>query len=279
MQVTTIGLDIAKSVFQVHGVDEHGRIVLRKRLARARVLEFFANLPRCVIGLEACGGAHHWSRGLVRLGHDARLMPPQDVKARRAGPALVVGSWEPGAQHPRSGAARAPARNVARAMRLSPPSAPGSGRVGPLPPPHLRFRLLVFFSYGMASSSRGSAVSPPFPPPEGPHPMRRKGPEDVQRPMRHGHGPRTRKDANTRVWHPDDVFIRATTRTPTAGIVTPPCQEVGVLLARFAAQLAAASGPPLLCRAPDPGPNLPTQRRPHSRQTRADAAWQTSRRI
>jgi transposase len=81
MQVTTIGLDIAKSVFQVHGVDRHGRIVLRKRLARGRVLEFFANLPRCVIGLEACGGAHHWARELVKLGHDARLMPPQYVKA------------------------------------------------------------------------------------------------------------------------------------------------------------------------------------------------------
>jgi transposase len=81
MQATTIGLDIAKSVFQVHGVDRHGKIVLRKRLTRARVLEFFANLPRCVIGLEACGGAHHWARELARLGHDARLMPPQYVKA------------------------------------------------------------------------------------------------------------------------------------------------------------------------------------------------------
>jgi transposase len=59
MQVTTIGLDIAKNLFQVHGVDAHGRMILRKRLARAKVLEFFANLPRCVIGLEACGGAHH----------------------------------------------------------------------------------------------------------------------------------------------------------------------------------------------------------------------------
>jgi transposase len=81
MQVTTIGLDIAKSVFQLHGVDEHGRVILRKRLARGKVLTFFANLPRCVIGLEACGGAHHWARELIRLGHDARLMPPQYVKA------------------------------------------------------------------------------------------------------------------------------------------------------------------------------------------------------
>jgi transposase len=80
MQVTTIGLDIAKNLFQVHGVDGRGRAVLRKRLTRAKVLPFFANLPRCVIGLEACGGAHHWARELIRLGHDARLMPPQYVK-------------------------------------------------------------------------------------------------------------------------------------------------------------------------------------------------------
>ena len=81
MQVTTIGLDIAKSVFQVHGVDRHGRTVLRKRLTRAKVPVFFANLPRCVVGLEAGGGAHHWARELRALGHDARLMPPQYVRA------------------------------------------------------------------------------------------------------------------------------------------------------------------------------------------------------
>jgi transposase len=80
MQVTTIGLDIAKSVFQVHGVDRHGKVGLRRRLARAKVLAFFANLPCCVVGLEACGGAHHWARELRKLGHDARLMPPQYVK-------------------------------------------------------------------------------------------------------------------------------------------------------------------------------------------------------
>jgi transposase len=81
MQVTTIGLDIAKNVFQVHGVDQRGRVVLRKRLARAKLLAFFSNLPRCRIGLEACGGAHHWARELQALGHDVRLMPPQYVKA------------------------------------------------------------------------------------------------------------------------------------------------------------------------------------------------------
>jgi len=81
MQLTTIGLDIAKSVFQVHGVDERGRVVLRRRLGRAKVPAFFANLPTCRIGLEACGGAHYWARERTRLGHDARLMPPQYVKA------------------------------------------------------------------------------------------------------------------------------------------------------------------------------------------------------
>jgi transposase len=81
MQVTTVGLDIAKNLFQVHGVDRHGKVILRKRLSRAKVLEFFAQLPRCRVGLEACGGAHHWGRELAKLGHEVRLMPPQYVKA------------------------------------------------------------------------------------------------------------------------------------------------------------------------------------------------------
>lgn len=81
MQVTTIGLDIAKNVFQVHGIDTRGRVVLRKRLSRAKVLVCFANLPPCLVGLEAGGGAHHWARELRALGHDARLMPPQYVRA------------------------------------------------------------------------------------------------------------------------------------------------------------------------------------------------------
>jgi transposase len=80
MQVTTIGLDIAKNVFQVHGVDQHGVLVLRKRLSRGKVLAFFANLPHCVVGLEACGGAHYWARELAKLGHEVRLMPPQYVR-------------------------------------------------------------------------------------------------------------------------------------------------------------------------------------------------------
>lgn len=81
MAIVTIGLDTAKSWFQVHGVDESGRVVLRRKLARGKVLQFFAGLTPCVIGLEACGGAHFWARELIKLGHDARLMPARYVRA------------------------------------------------------------------------------------------------------------------------------------------------------------------------------------------------------
>lgn len=78
--ITTIGLDIAKSVFQVHGIDAAGKIVVRRRLSRARVLPFFEKLPRCLVGIEACNTSHHWARELIALGHDVRLMPAQYVK-------------------------------------------------------------------------------------------------------------------------------------------------------------------------------------------------------
>ena len=80
-EITTIGLDLAKNIFQVHGVDEAGEVVVRKQLRRAQVLGFFAALERCVIGVEACATAHHWARELIALGHDVRLMPPNYVKA------------------------------------------------------------------------------------------------------------------------------------------------------------------------------------------------------
>ena len=80
-QVVTIGLDIAKSVFQVHGVDAEGVVVIRQKLARARLLPFFAKLQPCLIGIEACGTSHHWARELARLGHEPRLMRPSYVKA------------------------------------------------------------------------------------------------------------------------------------------------------------------------------------------------------
>jgi transposase len=80
MKMTTIGLDLAKNMFQLHGVDERGRVVLKKQLKHARVLPFFAQLEPCLIGMEACGGAHHWAREFEKFGHTVKLMAPQFVK-------------------------------------------------------------------------------------------------------------------------------------------------------------------------------------------------------
>lgn len=80
MQISTIGVDIAKSVFQVHGVDAQGKVVVVRQLRRKQVLEFFAKLPPCLIGMEACATAHHWARELKKLGHDVKLIPPSYVK-------------------------------------------------------------------------------------------------------------------------------------------------------------------------------------------------------
>jgi transposase len=80
MKITTVGLDLAKSVFQVHGVDVRGKAMLRKQLKRSEMATFFANLPPCLIGMEACSSAHHWARKLTALGHEVRLMAPQFVK-------------------------------------------------------------------------------------------------------------------------------------------------------------------------------------------------------
>ena len=78
--VSTIGLDIAKNVFQVHGIDEKGEVVVRRQLRRGQVLKYFAKLPPCLIGIEACATAHHWARALRELGHEVRLMPARYVK-------------------------------------------------------------------------------------------------------------------------------------------------------------------------------------------------------
>jgi transposase len=80
MRISTIGLDLAKHVFQVHGVDEGGMAVIRKRLGRAEVLRFFASIDPCLVGMEACATAHHWARELMKLGHNVKLMPPAYVK-------------------------------------------------------------------------------------------------------------------------------------------------------------------------------------------------------
>ena len=80
MKITTIGVDLAKEVFQIHGVDAHGKAVLRKQLRRSEMAKFFANLEPCLIGMEACGSAHHWARKLGEFGHTVKLMAPQFVK-------------------------------------------------------------------------------------------------------------------------------------------------------------------------------------------------------
>src|ERR1700716_3832358 len=81
MQITTIGLDIAKNVFQVHGIDANEKVVARKQLRRSQVRAFFKALPPCLVGMEACATAHYWARELTKLCHQVRLMPAKDVKA------------------------------------------------------------------------------------------------------------------------------------------------------------------------------------------------------
>ncbi len=80
-EVITIGLDLAKSVFQVHGVDGEGGVVFRRQLRRAQVLAFFKKQPPCLVGMEACATSHHWAREITALGHEVRLMAPRYVKA------------------------------------------------------------------------------------------------------------------------------------------------------------------------------------------------------
>lgn len=85
MKVTTVGVDLAKSVFMLHGVDEHGSAVLRKTVRRGKLLELFAQMPSCVVGMEACAGAQHWARELRKLGHDPRIMAAEFVAPYRQG--------------------------------------------------------------------------------------------------------------------------------------------------------------------------------------------------
>ena len=80
MEATTIGLDLAKNVFQVHGAGASGAVVFRRQLRRGKVLEFFVKQPTCLVAMEACGGAHHWARQIGKLGHTVRLIPPAYVE-------------------------------------------------------------------------------------------------------------------------------------------------------------------------------------------------------
>lgn len=80
LKFSTVGVDLAKNVIQVHSIDDQGKVVARRQLRRSQFLAFFEGRPRCLIGMEACAGAHHWGRRLQELGHDVRLMPPSYVK-------------------------------------------------------------------------------------------------------------------------------------------------------------------------------------------------------
>ena len=80
MEITTIGIDLSKNVFQIHGVDHRGKTALKKQLKREQMLPYFANFPSCLIGIEACGSAHYWARKLAALGHTVKLIAPQFVK-------------------------------------------------------------------------------------------------------------------------------------------------------------------------------------------------------
>ena len=80
MDITIIGIDLAKSVFQLHGIDSYGKVLIKKQIKRAQMAEYFVNLKPCLIGMEACGSAHHWARKLESFGHTVKLMPPQYVK-------------------------------------------------------------------------------------------------------------------------------------------------------------------------------------------------------
>jgi transposase len=135
--ITTIGLDLAKNVFQVHAVDVAGSVVLRKRLRRGQVLAFFAGLPPCLIGLEACATAHHWARELIALGHETRLMPPSYVKAYvkrnkhdvADAEAICEAVRRPGAPYDQEPAVHATNDEMRRRLRCQRGTAIASGRM------------------------------------------------------------------------------------------------------------------------------------------------------
>ena len=102
MQITTIGLDIAKNVFQVHGIDAAEKVVVRKQLRRGHVMKFFAALPPCLVGMEACATAHHWARELTKLGHEVRRRAEQPSRLLpEAGSIIFCQSIDLGRRQPR----------------------------------------------------------------------------------------------------------------------------------------------------------------------------------
>ena len=131
MQIITIGLDIAKNVFQVHGIGVGERVVVRKQLRRSQVMAFFEVLPPCLIGMEACASAHYWARELTKLGHEVRLMPAKDVKAyvkrnkndAADAEAICEASWRSIVQARRAGGWR---RSLGLALWVQPPLRPPS---------------------------------------------------------------------------------------------------------------------------------------------------------
>ncbi|APG86857.1 transposase (plasmid) [Sinorhizobium americanum CCGM7] len=117
-EIGIIGLDLAKQVFQVHGASPDGRVVLRKKLGRGRMLEFFAKLPSCIVAMEACASAHYWGREIGKLGHEVRLINPSYVKpfvsARRTMPPMLKPS-------PKLPPVRPCASSRSRALKSRPP--------------------------------------------------------------------------------------------------------------------------------------------------------------
>jgi hypothetical protein len=125
MKISTIGIDLAKAVFQIHGVNAQGKVMLKKQLRREQMMAFFTSLVPCLIGMEACGSAHHWARKLQALGHTVKLMAPQFVKPWRARRTQRLGSgrtamWR-AADHPHRG------RQSARSRIVLAPDRRGAG--------------------------------------------------------------------------------------------------------------------------------------------------------